>query len=268
MPSPPAVAAPQAQMAAASPLTLSRAELLRALPALRALCREYRTLLERSWDDDAPGEETRRLLQRHREQASAPDGAFAALQPAGALLDYVADHLRREAIAFRLPGRGPRLPEADGDGIVTLARHLREVLPPLEALTARVYMLAGAAPRLGNARVQRLLYPVAALFKAILRQDWADAELVLNHVNMVTTSRENHELVEQIGRLVRTIYDSLNEISRGVPIEALSNVSEEIPDAVQKLNSVIAELEDGVNRNLDLLEILTEQVNQGRQLAE
>lgn len=265
MPSPQAEE-PQAGQAAGALLTLSRTGLLRELPALRALCGEYRTLLERIWDDDAPGEEARRLLERHREQAGAPHGAFAALQPAGALLSYVTGHLRLERIAFRLPSRGLQRPAGDANGLVNLARHLRDVLPPLEALTARVFALAEAVPRLGNARLQRLLYPVAALFKAILRQDWADAELVLNHVNMVTTSRENHELVEQVGRLVRTIYDSLNEISRTVPIDALSDVSGEIPDAVQKLQSVIVELEAGANRNLDLLEILTEQVNLGNEL--
>jgi chemotaxis protein CheZ len=267
MPSPPAGEAPGTEMAHESALVRPRAELLHELSGLRELCREYRGLLARIWEDDAPNDEARRLLLRHREQAAAAQGAFAALAPAGALLEFVLDRLRQDAIAFRLSVRGLAAPEAAGDGVVSLAQHLRAVQPPLEALAARVYREAQAAPAPAGVRAQRLLDPVAALLKAVLRQDWADAELVLNHLNMVSTSRENHELVEQVGRLVRSIYTSLEQISREVPIEALSQVSEEIPDAVQKLGSVIAELEAGTNRNLDLLELLTAQVNAGREQA-
>jgi chemotaxis protein CheZ len=260
-------AAPPPPQAGAGAQVLARSELLESLGGLRTLCREYRTLHERAWDE-APGEDTRALLARHRRQARDAAGPFAALAPAGALLGFVAHRLRLSWLTFHLPGRAP-LPPAEGEtGLGAYAARLREVLPPLDALTARVYALAEAAPELGGARMRRVLYPAAALFKAIVRQDWADAELVLHHLNMVTTSRDNHELMEQIGRLVRGIYDSLNDISRELPVASLSSVSEEIPDAVQKLGTVIAELEAGANRNLDLLELLSARKAEGGALVE
>jgi chemotaxis protein CheZ len=254
--------------APARPLVLPRAELLAALGVLRTLCREYRELHAHIWEDDAPGGQARALLARHRALAAGEGAPFAALGAAGALLDFMVDRLHTQRLVFHLPRAAAARPQGDGEAMLALAERLGELQGPLEALASRVFALAQSAPGLGGPRAQRVLYPVAALFKAILRQDWADAELVLNHLNMVTTSRDNHALVEQIGRLVRSIYNSLNEISASVPIAALTNVSEEIPDAVQKLGSVIAELEDGANRNLDLLEALTGQVQTARQTLE
>ncbi|HKI98738.1 MAG TPA: protein phosphatase CheZ [bacterium] len=268
---PPEAETPEASAREADLLrVLPREELLASLSGLRTLCQQYRTLQEHIWDDDAPDAEAQSLLARHRELARDETGPFDAVSAAGALLDYVVNRLRTSELVFHLRSEAPRLPDHDGDsnGIGTLTRQLRELQAPLENLAAHVFTLAQGAPTLGGGRTQRLLYPIAALFKAIVRQDWADADLVLNHLNMVSTSRENHELTEQIGRLVRSIYDSLNEISRSVPIDSLSNVSEEIPDAVDKLGSVIAELEDGTNRNLDLLEILTAYVRDARTMLE
>ncbi len=271
LPSPLAVTEPMPHRLAEAARALPRSELLRGLGELRTLCQDYRRLLEGIWDEDAPSEEARRLLDRHRTLAADAAGPFAVLGAAGALLDFVVERLPGEAVVFRVPGHAHKLAGLTGradPGIVALSRALREVRPALDALTALFYEQAGPGLALGGARAQRMLAPFAALFRAIVRQDWADAELVLNHLNMVTTSRESHELVEQIGRLVRSIYDSLNEISRTVPVTALSNVTEEIPDAVDKLGSVIAELEAGANRNLDLLELLTAQVNEGERLVE
>lgn len=247
---------------------LGKDELLHALRGLGTLCREYRTLLEHIWDDEAPDAAARALLARHRALAREDDAAFRALAPAGGLLDYVVERLRPVELTFRLPGptepiAAPAAPE--GPEPPRMAR--QRVPPPLEALAAQVYAIARTAPTAAEPRVQRVLYPIAALFKAIVRQDWADAELVTTHLNMVTTSRESRELVEQIGRLVRSIHDSLNEIAGDVPLEALSDVTEELPDAVERLDSIITELEAGANRNLDLLEVLSRAVDEGKALV-
>jgi len=257
--------APRAADSATAPVrTVPRPAMLEALAAQGTLCSEYRTLLEQAWEADAPDEDTRRLLARHQALARAPDGPFALLHPAGALLAYVLERLRPGPVAFRLRGRAAPLPEAGEHDLGPLAACLLAGQPSLEALAAEVYAAGAGAAQTGGTRAQRLLEPVAALLKALLRQDWADVELVLNHLNMVTTSRESHALGEQIGHIVRGIHASLEEISRDVPLDALSSVSEEIPDAVDKLQSVITELEAGANRSLDVLERLSGQVSESR----
>ena len=247
-------------------MVLSKSALLTDLIALRALCQDYRSLLERAWEDDAPNADARRILAAHRELASAASGPFEVLGAVGGLLEFVAGRLRHEHVTFHLPQTAP-VPPADGPQLAELAGHLRTVMPPLEALASRVYALARVAKGNSQPRIQRVLYPCASLFKAIVRQDWRDAELVLNHINMVTTSRENHDLVDQVGRMVRTIYNSLQEISAELPLDTLSEVSEELPDAAEKLHSVIRELENGANRNLDMLEQLSGGTNEGQNLA-
>lgn len=267
-PPPETAMAPDTATDTRAPLVLTRGELLADLEALRTLSQQYRDLLERAWEEDAPGEEARRLLEAHRELARGAAGPFEALAAVGSLLEFVVERLHAERVTFHLPRRVPVTPAGGTPPLAELAVHLRTVLPPLEALSSRVFALARAAKGASHPRIHRVLNPCASLFKAIVRQDWRDAELVLNHINMVTTSRESHELVEEVGRLVRTIYNSLQEISADLPIETLSEVSEELPDAADKLHSVIRELENTANRNLDMLEELIAAGKEGRGLAD
>ena len=59
--------------------------------------------------------------------------------------------------------------------------------------------------------------------------------MTLAHINLATSSRERQELVRQIAKIAREIYNSLNEFSDEISIEGLSSTTEEIPDAVGKL---------------------------------
>jgi len=97
---------------------------------------------------------------------------------------------------------------------------------------------------------------MAVLFKAVLRQDWEDVDLVMRHINFVTTTRENHHPYNRLARIAREIYDSLNEFSKDFSFADLSATTGDIPDAVVKLRSVIGRLEVAANTTLDTLEQL------------
>jgi chemotaxis protein CheZ len=247
---------------------VDRAEILATLEALRRFYREYGQLLEGAWANDAPDAGTRRMMEDHRRLACEGAGLFARARAVLPLLGHLVRRLRPERLTFRVPAHAPMLPAGESRTLAEFPHRLRGFNAPLNDAIGQLFVLARRHPATTGPRGHMLVKAIAALFRGILRQDWEDVALVLNHLNMVSTSRDSHELVDQIGRLVRSIYNSLNEISRDYPMESLSSATEEIPDAVEKLNSVILELENTANRNLDTLEALNGQVEEHRRLTD
>jgi len=90
----------------------------------------------------------------------------------------------------------------------------------------------------------------------------------MTHINLITTAADSHEVVGRIATIARDIYNSLNEFSEFVGVEAISHSTEELPDAVDKLRSVIHKVEEAVNTNLDRLEALNAQAAQTRKWLE
>lgn len=247
---------------------LEKEEILRTLAELKMFFREYHLLLEGAWESDEPGEETLALLNAHRSLFSEEREFFSRARAVPVLLRYLLPRIRRQQLVFHLADRAPFLPEEENRQLAEISRSIRSLNGMLEERIGGIFSLARDAPGTMGPRLRVLLGPIASLFKAILRQDWEDVDLIMNHINVVTTSRRSHEFVEHIGRLVRSIHDSLHEISQDYPIESLSHATEEIPDAVEKLGSIIVELEQTANRNLDILEALSERVGQDRKTLE
>lgn len=244
---------------------VSKGELLQALGVLSTLLRDYEAMLERVREHGAIDEETERRLRSHHARSRAGETPFALAGPLAVLLAYVLGRVERERLTFRMPVHSEVLPAEEHGPLSELSSVLGQLQPSLEGLIGGISELAQSrATSLSHPRVEMLLVSVASLCKAIVRQDWSDVELVMNHVNMVTTSRESHELVQRVAAIVRNIYDSLNEVAQEYPTESLSQSTQEIPDAVQKIHSVTAQLEETANRNLDVLEVLISEANQDR----
>jgi chemotaxis protein CheZ len=64
--------------------------------------------------------------------------------------------------------------------------------------------------------------------------------------------------------MARDIYNSLNAFSAEYRVEELSQSALEIPDAVEKLRSVIRRLEEYANANLDALEQLNRELKEDK----
>lgn len=241
---------------------VTRQEVLDTLAAFAGLLHDYEPMLEQAAEyDRLDGEAAERVLA-HREQALAGDPPFGRAVPVSVLLAYLLSRLPQESVTFHLPVRAEVLPEQEHPRIRELTRFMAQLRVPLDGLIAGVLDLARSPQAALHPKTEMLLPTLASCFKGIVRQDWADVELVLNHLNMVTTSRESHELVKQVARIVRNIYDTLNEFTQDYPEDHLSQSTQEIPDAVEKIYQVINELEESANRNLDLLEALSGQAGQ------
>jgi len=249
--------------------TWSKHEVLRTLDELRDVWRDYAELLNASLDAGALPDEKRTLMEFHRgrfKNAPPPTQQMAELV---SLLGDVLELVNHQSVAFRVPTRSALLPEEYNPELARLSRRLRQASAPLESMSVALLPVAslkpveqrsagGTAPGSAEDRqAASLRAATASLFKGIVRQDWADVALVMNHINLVTTSGKSPGALHEVGQIARDIYNSLNEFSRDMQIQELTEASQHLPDAVAELNSVIQKLEDFANASLDALEGLT-----------
>jgi chemotaxis protein CheZ len=278
----PGIAAPGSAVPSVNARTWSKREVFQTLDELRDVWRDYADLLSASLDTGPLPEEKRTLMEFHRGRfkASAPPAKKMAdmVELLGDLLELV----NHRSVAFRVPTRSALLPEEHNLELARLSRQLSHTGAPLETIAGTLVPAAylgrpapavetgpdgatgqpsaGASAKGGGAEIAKtasLQAAMASLFKGIVRQDWADVTLVMNHINLITTSGKSPGVVREVGHIAREIYNSLNEFSRELDYRELNQASQNLPDAIHNLNSVIQRLEDFANASLDALEQLT-----------
>lgn len=247
---------------------IEKQEILRTLDDLKVFFQEYQTLMDNAWESDSLEEESGRILTEHRAMTANGNHVIVRTGMVTVLLRYLLGKIKDDNLVFHLTGQDNAVPEEKDQQFEEFSNHLRSLNDVLEQRIGRIFKLARHASGGTGQRLHLLLGPIASLFKGIVRQDWEDVDLVMNHINVVTTSRQSHELVEHIGRMVRSIYNSLKDISADYSVESFSHVSNEIPDAIDKINSVILEMENIANRNLDILEDLSGWLNEDKKKLE
>lgn len=255
---------------------LDKETLLRSLGELRTFLRELAEAMNLAWDANLQSGRLAEIVDLHRQTARGENSLFERNAPVASLLGYLLGKVSQETLMFHLPNQPVELPESENEQLQRISGKLKDLNGSLENQVGRLFSLGQSDHLPTEGRSHMVLRPISGLFKGVIRQDWADVELMMDHINMVTTSRQSYELTNQVGRLIRNIYVGLNEISRDFPMEPLRSSTGALPDATETLNAVIQELEDGANRNLDLLETLSAYVEEdkkrihagGRVLAE
>lgn len=248
-----------------SVVVVSKSDLLDTLRDIRKMLEEYRLLIERISDSEDWNREALALLRHHQSQAINGDSPLAKMHLVAGLFQVLVKRVNQEEFKFVLPTRMGLIPEVENKELREYTQQLKLINETTENLIGELLALAHSPQVASNDKLQSLLLSIGSLFKGLIRQDWADVSLFLTHINLITTSRESHQLVGQIAKIARSIYDSLNEFSEGFSMESLSHTTGEIPDAVVKLNSVIDRLEEAANTNLDSLEGLSGQLQEHTQ---
>jgi chemotaxis protein CheZ len=236
------------------PETAQGQAVLEAIEDLRDFFRDYAELMEESWMPNSITDEKRTLILFHRGLFQQSPSPSEKLDQVSDLYRRLLDVINKEELSFRIPTRSALIPESDNPELIAISRRLRELNAPIERLVAQVDQLK--APTMGDLeeRSSALLSTMGALFKGVARQDWDDVILLLKHINLVTTTSKNQGLLQHMAQIARDIYNSLNEFSSEYGVEELSLSAQEIPDAVDRLRSVINRLEEYANANLDALE--------------
>lgn len=246
-------------------VVLSKSDLLETLQGIRKMLEEYRQLIERMTDSEDWNREALELVRHHHSLYQNGDSPLARLHLVTGLFQYMLKRVNQEEFQFLLPTRTGLLPESENKELAEFSKQLRLINAATENLVADVMALANSSPVNGQQKLRGLLLSTVSFLKGLIRQDWEDVALFMTHINLITTSWESRQLVGQIAKIARSIYDSLNEFSEGFSMESLSHSAGELPDAVMKLNSVISRLEEAANTNLDTLENLTGQLQEHSQ---
>ena len=246
-------------------VVVTKSDLLDTLRDIRKMLEEYRLLIERMSDSEDWNREALALLRHHHSQANNGVSPLAKMHLVTGLFQVLIKRVNQEEFKFVLPTRMGLIPELENKELREYTQQLKLINDTTENLIAELLALAHSPQVSSNERLHSLLLSIGSLFKGLIRQDWADVSLFLTHINLITTSRESHQLVSQIAKIARSIYDSLNEFSEGFSMESLSHTTGELPDAVVKLNSVIDRLEEAANTNLEALEGLSGQLQEHTQ---
>lgn len=239
-------------------------EVLHAIEELREFFRDYAELMQDTWAPDAITEEKRTLILFHQGLFERKPSPADQMSRVASVYTRMLDLIRRELLSFRLPTRSALIPEAENPEMEDLSLRVKDFNRPLERMIAQVRQLDASPAGEMEERFQLLFAEIAALFKGIIRQDWDDVDMVLNHINLETTSSKSRGLVRQMAQMARDIYNSLNAFSAEYRVEELTQTAQEIPDAVEKLRSVIRRLEEYANANLDALEQLNRDLKEDK----
>ncbi len=243
-----------------SVVVISKADLLATLQKIREFLEGYGVLIDKMTESDEWNREALELVRTHHSMYQNGDSPLAKLHMVAGLFQHMLRRVTQERFKFTIPTRVGLIPEAESEDLDELSQHLKQMNVATEGMVAEVVALAKAEPARSQDKLRSLLLCITSFFKALLRQDWEDVILFMTHINLITTTQESQQLVAQIARIARNIYNSLNEFSDSFSMELLSQSTEEIPDAVQNLQSVITRLEDAANTNLDTLEELSGQL--------
>jgi len=238
-------------------LDLSKHEILDALQGLSLIAREYGAMLENLSQGAEPAEEAWKRLLNLGQQLKSGRLAFSRMRLIMALTRHVIARWNGDQLRFQIPSVIGELGDRDNSELSEYSNSLKQHLKPSQQLVSEVRAMSRALDLEGREYLAGLLGDISSLFKALVRQDWEDVELVHSHINLSTSAHDRHELVRHVARIARGIYDSLRTFSEELPLESLSQQSQGLPDAVGKLRAVIAQLEQAANANLDALERLS-----------
>lgn len=245
-------------------IVLGREELLDIVEGIRLFAEQYGELVDRANDSESWRREALARVLTQQEQVEISGPPLRHMGVMLGLLHHLLQRTGQEQVVFRVPSRVGRVTNGNATELTEFSDALAESTRSVEAVVAELSRFADRLEQGDNEVLRLVLGGVLALVKSLLRQDWDDATLALSYLNLATSSRERHDLVQQIARIAREIYDCLNTFSSEISLEGLSETTEEIPDAVGKLNQVIAHLGEAADANLDALERLNRENEEAR----
>jgi chemotaxis protein CheZ len=177
----------------------------------------------------------------------------------GTYLRFTLEKFKGDKLTFLIPDNLNDDFFSINDGFLDLSKTIQKVEEELKEIEEKVYYLVRLLPPHNVDKIRLLLKTISSFFKSIVRRDIADMDSHINHMHHLTASKESYFVINDIGRMVRDIYNSLQDFSAHVNVEELEpRLVDEMPDAIDKLNLVIKRMEESANSTLDNVESLLE----------
>lgn len=128
----------------------------------------------------------------------------------------------------------------------------------LEQLIAWISTASRNAPLEFQEKLQRLLGNILAFFRDVSAENVEGIEQAITQINMATTNRQTRLLIKEIALITRDIFNTLQSVSEGLPLDNLAESSGGISDAVKKLKGVLVRLDDAAEQNIENMEKVDE----------
>jgi len=247
--------------------SLSKNEFLDSFVQLYHVLQGYQGLLtEFSESDEVDPHRIQAMLQQRVNEMQFDGLNVRAMEMIGSYLRSTLDLYKGDKLNFHLPAE----PEDEffqlDDSYAELANNIENVEQELTQIQARIYYITRMLPPKNIEKLRLILKGIAGFFKAIIRKDFDDIEVNLNHLHHLTANKESFFLINEIGHMVRGIHNSLQDFSDTVPTDKLDpSLMDDMPDAIDKLNLVIQRMETAANSTLDQTDILLD--NNGATMA-
>lgn len=252
-------------------VTISKTEFMESFVQLYHAIKDYDELVNLVSEDKLlDPQELKSLIQSRISQLEFASVNVKAMEIIGTYLRFTLEKYKGEKLTFLIPDNLHDDFFSMNDGYLDLSKSIQKIEEELKEIEEKVYYLARLLPPQNVDKIRLLLKAISSFFKSIVRKDIDDMESHINHMHHLTASKESYFVINDIGRMVRDIYNSLQDFSSHVNVEDLEpNIVDEMPDAIDKLYLVIKRMEESANATLDNAEALLEinskkqQVNDG-----
>ncbi len=241
-------------------VTISRSEFLESFVQLYHAIKDYDELINLvSGDKELSPKEIKSMIQSRVNQLEFGSVNVKAMEILGTYLRFTLEKFKGDKLTFLIPDNLNDDFFSVNDGFLDLSKTIQKVEEELREIEEKVYYLVRLLPPHNVDKIRLLLKTISSFFKSIVRKDFDDMDSHINHMHHLTASKESYFVINDIGRMVRDIYNSLQDFSSHVNVEEIEpSLVDEMPDAIDKLNLVIKRMEESANSTLDNAESLIE----------
>lgn len=235
-------------------LVRDKNQLLADFEKFNSLVQEYARYLKGTDEGDEWQQGALDLLRYQQLALHHARASLGSVELVCALLRRVVSGLSLERFNFKgisLPeaGEQPPGPEEAGDDVDNA---------DLEQLIAWISAASRNAPLEFQQKLQRLLGDILAYFREVSAENVEGIEHAVAQINMSTTNRQTRMLIREIAVITRDIFNTLQSVSEGLPLDNLAQSSGGISDAVKKLKGVLVRLDDAAEQNIENMENVDE----------
>ncbi|MCP4751284.1 MAG: protein phosphatase CheZ [Proteobacteria bacterium] len=239
-------------------ISISRSDFLDSFTQLYHAIKDYDELIGLVSRDQAFSlEKVKDIIQDRMTKLEFGSVNVKAMEIIGAYIRFTLEKFKGDTLSFLIPDS----PDDDffsiNDGFLELSEKIETIEHELKEIEEKVFYISRLLPPHNIEKIRLLLKAISSFFKSIVRKDIEDMKSHVNHMHHLTASKESYFVINDIGRVIRDIHNSLNDFSAQVPVEALdSSIMDDMPDAIDKLNLVIQRMEKSANSTLDDVENL------------
>ncbi len=241
-------------------VSISRSDFLDSFVQLYHAIKDYDELITLcSNDSDLDSNKLRSIIQNRMNNLEFGSVNVRGMEIIGAYVRSTLANFKGDKLNFLLPDNPDDDFFAVNKGYLELSKTIEVIEEELKEIEEKIYFLSGLLPPHNIQKIQLLLKAIASFFKSIVRKDSDDMAGHINHMHHLTASKESYFVINDIGRMVRDIYNSIEDFSSHVTVEEIDpSLVDDMPDAIDKLNLVIRRMENAANSTLDDVENLLE----------